>query len=320
MSIQDNRQLYIKQRNTIITLLKEIPFMSFDELKRRTNYSTSSLTQILKTLSKAHIIYALEDHQYTLNKNYTNALCIAIVRDFKRVHIIYRVYNAIGEIRIERDIIKKYISISDIYDIIDTVLASYSHIRTIGISIPGIIENGCLHSSALENFEDLNVLALLKQKYTQAIILENDVNTAVLGLYMRMPEYENVAVLFQPVSNMAGSGLVINGKLITGKSHVAGEVQFLPIDFSVDDPAKLLNSPEGFEELISKYLQCIIALVNPEAVGIVCNAVKDYTPIIERLKAIFPNAEDLPEIVPIDNLYEDNLSGIYALCKEREKE
>lgn len=321
MKLQDHKALYTNQRRTIIQLFKEYDALSLEELKELTHYARASLVDILETLCKQQVIDPIAQHQYRFNSHYHNTLCIAIVRDFHRVHMYYQVYNAKDEMTIERDIIKKYVSISDIYDIIDTVLASTSQIHAIGISIPGILENGTIRSTGMDAFEGINIVALLKQKYPQELIIENDVNTAAVGLYLRLPQYENVAVLFQPVSALAGVGLVINGKLLAGKSHLAGEVQFLPIAFSQPDRRQLLNSPEGFDELITKYLQCLISIINPEAIGIVCHAVKDYTPMIERLQTIFPSIEDLPEIVPMPDLHEDNLRGIYALCKEKtEKE
>lgn len=316
MNVNESRKLVASYKSMIIDLLKNGSCTLF-ELQEMSGISLPLLKKVLLELVKDHTVYD-KSGSYVLNNNYINTLCISIYRDTTRIHLRYRVYNAVDEIRLERDIIKKNISINDIYDIIDTVLISYSHIQTIGISMPGIIENGYVTSAHMNSdaFDHINIRELLNQRYRQQVVLENDANTAAVGFYVRKAEYHSVAVIFQPVSAMAGIGIVINGKLLTGKTHLAGEAQFMPIDFSSPDRAVLLQSPEGFEELITKYAQNIIAMINPEAIGIACNALRDYEPVIENLKKIFPHCSDLPDLITLDDLCDDNLIGLNLLCRD----
>lgn len=109
--------------------------------------------------------------------------------------------------------------------------------------MPGIINDGRVTSTGLTNFNDIDLYSLLTNKYSQVIILGNDVNTAVIGFYLAEKNYENVCLLFQPGEGYGGVGTVINGQLVTGKTNCAGEIQYLPL--SQDDQLKLLQSPHG---------------------------------------------------------------------------
>lgn len=316
MNMNESRQLIASYKEIIINLLKGRTYFSSD-LQRESGISLQLLETILNKLVREHIIYD-KDGEYSLNTNYINSLCIAIHRDANRIYLRYRIYNAIDEIRAEKEIIKKKFSINDVYDIIDTVMVSYSHIRMIGISMPGVIEDGFVHSTNLNKRDEpgLNMKELLRQRYSQDIVLENDANTAAVGFYVRESEYRNIALIFQPVTSLAGIGIVINGELITGKNHLAGEAQFMPLAFSKKNRLELLDSPEGFEELITKYVQNLIATINPDAVGIACKALKDYQPVIEHLRKVFPYRSDLPELITIEDMIDDNLIGLRVLCKE----
>lgn len=52
---------------------------------------------------------------------------------------------------------------------------------------------------------------------------------------------------------MAGSGIIVNGQLVRGMDHLAGEVALLPLNLS-EDYLTLANTPEGTLELVSKIL------------------------------------------------------------------
>ena len=127
---------------------------------------------------------------------------------------------------------------------------------------------GRVTSNRLTNFNDIDLYSLLTNKYSQVIILGNDVNTAVIGFYLAEKNYENVCLLFQPGEGYGGVGTVINGQLVTGKTNCAGEIQYLPS--SQDDQLKLLQSPHGTIELLSKIVICLTAIVNLEFQLISC--------------------------------------------------
>ena len=113
----------------------------------------------------------------------------------------------------------------------------------IGISTPGIINDGFVSSSNVNGFGDIDLYNILTQRYQQSFIITNDVNTAAVGYYASQDRYSSITFLFQPTSFYAGAGTIINGQLIKGRLHLAGEVQYLPLNLSNDKLQKeQLNS------------------------------------------------------------------------------
>ena len=58
-------------------------------------------------------------------------------------------------------------------------------------------------------------------------ILENDVNVASLGYCSIHPEFRTLALLYQPDTYFAGSGIIIKNRLHRGRNGFAGEAGYL---------------------------------------------------------------------------------------------
>ena len=277
MNISNTKNLRQINRDKVMDIFMEQETCTKNQLALATGLSLATITNILKELLASNEV--LKDGElestggrksvvYSLNSDYSRMLTISVNKEYRRVHLIYRVYNLADEIVFSDEVIKKEVKVNDIYDIINIVLAKFDNIKVIGISMPGIINDGRVTSTGLTNFNDIDLYSLLTNKYSQVIILGNDVNTAVIGFYLAEKNYENVCLLFQPGEGYGGVGTVINGQLVTGKTNCAGEIQYLPL--SQDDQLKLLQSPHGTIELLSKIVICLTAIVNPEIVAISC--------------------------------------------------
>lgn len=322
MNISNTKNLRQINRDKVIDVFIAQESCTKNDLALASGLSLATITNILKELLANNEVYKNGELEstggrkrviYSLNRDYSRMLTISINKDYRRVNIVYRVYNLADEIILEDEVIKKEVKINDIYDIINIVLAKLENIKVIGVSIPGIINNGKVTSTGLTNFNDIELYSLLKNKYSQEIIIGNDVNTAVIGFYLDQKNYENVCLLFQPGETAGGVGSVINGQLVTGKTNCAGEVQYLP--FGVEYPLKLLQTPSGTIELLSKIVVSLTAIINPEIVGISCTNLENEHDLDESLQKMVP-AKYLPIIKKIDNLSDYILIGLQLLCKE----
>lgn len=212
---------------------------------------------------KKQIPLAISTHKHT------KILVISIVRNSHRIHIDYRLYNEDNEMMFDNHIIKYRFSVQDIYDIIDTVLLQHVF-ETVGISIPGIINDGYITSASIAGLADCNMIQMLSSRYNQMnFVVDNDVNTAAVGYFASQTKYQNLAFLFQPMKYHAGAGIIIDGQLIKGKNHLAGEIQYLPMGLS-DERLNLAKTPEGALELVGQTLTSIIAIVSPDALLFSC--------------------------------------------------
>lgn len=280
------------------------------------------ITLIKKEIEKSKQQREKELHPqtFTLHKSlnsHKHVLVLSIIRNSNRVHIHYRLYGTNQEMILYNEIIKQKISIQDIYDVIDTVLTKYPYIENIGVSTPGIINQGFVTSANINGIVDDNLVSLLASRYHQNIVLGNDVNTAAIGYYMTQSQYSNIVGLFQPSHYCSGAGIIINGELLLGQHNLAGEVQYLPMDLS-DDRLVLCKTPEGALELVAKTITSIISLISPEVIVLFCEMVPDVEELNLEIQKYIPK-EYIPPIIKLDHLEEYTLLGQMVLCIQQEK-
>lgn len=245
--------------------------------------------------------------------NDTKILVLSIFRNSLRVHIAYRIYDEKNHILLDNEIIKPKITIQDIYDIIDTAILHHPDIKIIGVSTPGIINDGYVVSANVEGLEDMDFMNVLSSRYSQIrFILSNDVNTAAVGYYASQKEYHSLSFLFQPTNHLAGAGMIIKGQLIRGRAHLAGEVQYLPMSLS-DDRLALARTPEGALELVTMTILSIISIISPQVIVLCCVLIPDVEELKKELGRYLPK-HYIPDIIKVDILQEYTLLGQLILC------
>lgn len=105
-------------------------------------------------------------------------------------------------------------------------------IRLAVVGVPGAPDPSTgriLLAPNIADFDTMNVLDAFEKALGVAVMIENDVNLAVLG--------ENWLGQGQGIDNLAyialgtgvGSGLILGGHLVRGATHAAGEIGFMPI-------------------------------------------------------------------------------------------
>ena len=240
--------------------------------------------------------------------------CLSVFRNKERIHIAYRLYCQ-QKILMDNEIIKQNIAIWDMYDILDTVLAQYPDIATIGIAIPGIINQGHLSSSYITDIENNEVEKAFSSRYHQKILISNDINAAASGFYVSQTKFQSLVFLFQPIAQYAGAGIIVNGQMIPGKSHLAGEIQFLP-SYSLASPLELSQTPEGTLKLVSHTLVSAISLLDPPAIVLFSDLIPDVNALKKEMKEFIPE-NYLPEIIKVDNVLEYILLGQMVLCTQK---
>ena len=244
--------------------------------------------------------------------NDVKILTLSLFRNSNRVHIAYRVSGEQNDILLDNEIIKSNVVIQDIFDVLDTVFLKYKDLNVIGISTPGIINDGFVSSSNVNGFGDIDLYNILTQRYQQSFIITNDVNTAAVGYYASQDRYSSITFLFQPTSFYAGAGTIINGQLIKGRLHLAGEVQYLPLNLS-NDKLILNKTPEGAIELVAKTILSIISVISPDAIILSCVLIPQVHELKKELERYVP-AQYVPDIIKVEDIQEYILLGLMILC------
>lgn len=245
--------------------------------------------------------------------NHRQILCLIIFKNKERVHITYHL-DQNGKTLIKNEIIKNNISIQDIYDVLDTLILQYPDIEIIGMAIPGIIHDGLLSSSYIDDIENNDIEKSFSEKYTQKIMMTNDVNAAAVGYYASQKKYQTFMLLFQPISLGAGAGIIVDGKLMSGAHNFAGEVLYLPLSLS-QDKSELNSTPEGALELVSKTILSSMCIVDPQAIILFSDLITNTGELEKELEKFVPKAF-VPEIVKIEDVLKYILLGQMVLCTQ----
>lgn len=246
-------------------------------------------------------------------KTKKNILAVSINANGENSHISYRLYNNLQEIVLDSNIIKSNIKLHDVLDALDTVVLQNEMIDVISIALPGVMVEGNVYSGIIEGGNH-QLKELLEKRYEKEIYLINDVNAAVVGYYASQNQYKSIAFLFQPIGRMAGSGIIVNGQLVRGMDHLAGEVALLPLKLS-NDYFTLANTPEGTLELVSKNIMSIIAIVSPEAIVVYSDLILDSQDVSDEIKKSLNqySLKVYPKIIKVENILEYILLGAMIL-------
>lgn len=248
-------------------------------------------------------------------KNFgVKTLCLALIRNSKRVHIIYRLYDEENNSLVNNEIIKPTLTIQDYYDVIDSMLVLYPDIEKIGLCTPGIIRDGWIRSMGINGLQEINIEQDFTSKYKQTFSFCNDANTITLGYYSSQDNCSSLSFIFQPVTSFSGMGHIVNDQLIVGYHHIAGEVQYLPLAYS-KNVLELHHTPEGALEAMAKTIVSVIGFIDPEVIVICCFMITDIEELKKEIEKSIPK-EYIPEIISIDYLQEYMLLGTLLLCHQ----
>lgn len=241
-------------------------------------------------------------------KNHNKVLTLSIYRNDSRVYIAYRLYGKNLKRLLDNEIVKQSLSIQDIYDVLNIVLLQHPDIDIVGLSLPTTVREGNIMPIFMESMESNNMYQLLSSKYKQKFFVSNDANNAAVGYYATQKQYQSIAFLFQTVQGFAGCGIIVNGQLISGYQHLAGEVKYLPLNLS-DDAEELSKTPEGTLELVSKTIVSIMSIISPNLIVLYSDLIMDEQELNTEIEELIPS-EYIPPIIKVSGLKEYILIGL----------
>lgn len=227
--------------------------------------------------------------------------------------IIYRYYKN-GNIECSGESNAGRVNIDDLEEVIDGMVEKCPEIETIGLALPGTIENGIIF---LEDhpIHLMNVKEVLEERYHKDVFTFNDANMIVTGIYWLEDRYKSVVLFFLPNgSHGAGCGIVVNGHLIRGRQHVAGEILYIEklLKFS-KEPEELVKTADGTVELVGKSLVPLIATLGPEAIFVYSQKTPSVESIRDEVKQCMPE-EYIPDLVLVNDIREYMMTGTFLRC------
>lgn len=260
-------------------------------------------------------------NRYRFNADYASMICM-IVRTEGGVHTITcAVANLNGELAEHEIHTLEQIDVPIIEQLLDDLTQTYTHVRAIGIGIPGVALGDTIGICDVPQLANQPLASLLKQRYEGVeILLENDMNLTVYGLYqqLQLEQDRNFAIVTFPRNHYPGAGFIVNGQPMNGNSYFSGEISYLPYGVSREQQLELLQSAEQAAGFIVQSLVSIIAIINPVQIIITGDSIT--ADMLSKLdagcRAIIP-AEHMPTLLIQNDTRSEYLSGLITATMER---
>ena len=263
---------------------------------------TTNILQILENSGEIEFVgYASstggrKSKLYQLKENHIHIGTIILSHAFSQYRIRANSFNLRGHSIYEQVLVSPTGTLDEIYNVVKKLITSDPLIEVLVLSFPGIIgEKGEIIYSDFEHITHENLLTSLSSLTTIPIILENDVNVASLGYRSVHPEFKTLALLYQPDTDFAGSGIIINKRLHRGRNGFAGEVGYLMNGYK---PANRKSRSNDFKFLLLNQITALISVIAPDAIAYYCPSLQesikicdthipqDFQPSLERLTEI----------------------------------
>ena len=162
-----------------------------------------------------------------LNSDSHHLLCLDLGSQLFRGALI----NLRGKIVVQRDLPLELhngeASIHIIYQLIELLMqASNVPILGIGLGVPGLIDpnEGVVHESVNLRWHELNLRALLKERYDKPVYIVNDSHAAALAEYSFGNIDNGNSLVVIKTSRGVGAGIVLGGQPYYGDGYGAGEI------------------------------------------------------------------------------------------------
>lgn len=99
------------------------------------------------------------------------------------------------------------------------------NLQYIAVSIPGVCQNGRVASCDFPLLADQDLGSIIEQLCGVPYVIENDVNTACISYANQAESLQDIVLIYQPVREAIGCGILIHGALYNGFHHEAGEMK-----------------------------------------------------------------------------------------------
>lgn len=261
--------------------------------------------------------------RYTYNPEFTLGLAIFL----ERTETNYIVFNCLGEVK---DVGKTSSLLVDVdlkllTECIEGIMEKYPRISSIAIGVPGSVDNGrIIYIPSYEHLQNFDLKGFLENHFSLPVVLENDMNAAVLGYHDRKGNKEKKSLIYlYSGQNGPGAGILVNGVVVRGSTNFSGEISFIP---QYDDRSfgQALGNENGTKKALiceeyeidafSRLIASFVAIINPHTIIFCDDEVNQYIidQIVKRSSKYIPS-EHLPQLTMSD-WKQDYLFGLQSLC------
>ncbi len=325
-STADIREL---NQELLVAVLRKQQCASVAELARYTNLSGPTCVKILNDLIGSGTITELEErafgggrparrYRYNPQNTLIAALILRITVDENK--IIHFVADSTGRIIDSATDIVSAIDCDHLDASLAALKKTFPAIKAVSVSVPGMVSNGVVGSGDAALLSGIALEKHIRQKHGLVATVENDMNFAAIGFH-RCQQYQSQAGLLYllfPRGYCTGGGLVINDRLVCGKSGFAGELSYINCIATREHVRNIIAAPhkrQQFLRYIAKNIIAAIAMVNPGTVVLSGDDIQeDMHDALTSLCLDAVPPEHMPDIILRNDYHSDCLAGMIVLA------
>jgi hypothetical protein len=300
------------------------------ELSDKLGISFPTISKFLTQMEMAGelILVGLDDSsggrrakRYAYNPEYMSGLALFL----EKTETHYIVFNCFGEVEAEGKTASTLqdVDLTLLTDCIEELIEKYPKIKSISVGVPGSVEFGrIIYIPDYEHLKNLDLKGLLEKRFSIPVVIENDMNAAVLGYHNRR-EFKSKKSLIYLYSgqNGPGAGIMVNGLVVRGSTNFSGEISFVPQYDKSNFGQALKNGKESEKgkgefyqiDAVSRLVASFVAIINPHT--IIFSDVEVNPVIMEQIlkqSSKYIPVEHLPNFTKSD-WKQDYLYGLQSL-------
>ncbi|WP_435817653.1 ROK family protein [Gottfriedia acidiceleris] len=302
------------------------------ELSQRLEISFPTISKFLTEMEKEGevLLVGLDNSsggrrakRYSYNPEHMLGLVIFL----EKTETNYKIFNCVGEIKEQGKVSSALMdnSLHFLTTTIENIISKYPKISSMSIGVPAAVDNGRMfYIPGYEQFQNINLKEYYEEHFSIPVIVENDMNAAVLGFHNNrgIKEKQSLVYLYSG-QNGPGAGIMVNGDVVRGSTFFSGEVSFVPQYDERNFGQALVNGKalkniiisEDYEiDAISRLVASFVAIINPHIIIFCKDEVENV--IVDKIRMTsskyFPS-EHLPVLTTSD-WKQDYLVGLQSLC------
>jgi predicted NBD/HSP70 family sugar kinase len=328
----------IINRERVRSALLELGSATKAELSNYCGISSPTVGKVLELMSQNGEILELghDDSsggrramRYSINAEKMLGLTIFLERN----EAVYSIFNCTGETLEGASVNGEFLnSLDSLENIVSGLLKKHSNISSISIGVPGSVKNGDIFFIPdYDQYKGINLKKRFEEKFDVPVVIENDMNAAVIGYHEVIKHSEtrdvqfadsqglqddiSIAYLYLGI-NGPGAGILINGEVIRGNTGFAGEVSFIP-QYDNENFLQRIRQKDVTKldiDALCRLITAFVAIINPTHMAFCQRDINedDLIEIISNCSKYFPK-EHIPEFHIRKNWKEDYTLGLKKL-------
>ncbi|MCR5271863.1 MAG: ROK family protein [Lachnospiraceae bacterium] len=241
MKVSNTRDVKQNNLRLVKEALKEVPYGTKNSIANATGLSLGTCNTILNLLEMTGEIVETENPEFTFgrpskaykyNADYAYICCVFVkhIETPSRqpmCDVCYAIANLLGETIEENTVHIDEYTVETLGDAIEEPMKKYDKIQTISLGSPGFYFNNKIMISGSDTMDGSDPVGYLAERYGCEVLIENDMNAIAYGVHTfdkSVSKEDDIVVVAFFKGRPPGAGIIINGKIMKGHTHFAGEV------------------------------------------------------------------------------------------------